>query len=109
LGSSKISLSFNSGYLPPASDVSASHTDGTGNLPVAAQVVLDQIKRLASPPTNARSFLVTDSYGRGKKEPAGEAYKKKIFNGLANLHYGLPFLQIGYAGKLFQTSPLRLK
>ncbi|CAE6474993.1 unnamed protein product [Rhizoctonia solani] len=78
-------------------DVSASHTDGTGNLPAAAQVVLDQIKRLASPPTNARSFLVTDSYGRGKQEPAGEAYKKKIFNGLAKLHYGLPFLQIGYA------------
>ncbi|ELU37528.1 GDSL-like lipase/Acylhydrolase domain-containing protein [Rhizoctonia solani AG-1 IA] len=78
-------------------DVSASHTDGAENLPAAAQAVLDQIKRLSAPPTNARSFLVTDSYGRGKREPAGEAYKKNIFNGLAKLHHGLPFLQIGYA------------
>ncbi|KAF8761376.1 hypothetical protein RHS01_00074 [Rhizoctonia solani] len=78
-------------------DVSASHTDGAENLPAAAQAVLDQIKRLSAPPTNARSFLVTDSYGRGKREPVGEAYKKNIFNGLAKLHYDLPLLQIGYA------------
>ncbi|KDN44610.1 hypothetical protein RSAG8_05375, partial [Rhizoctonia solani AG-8 WAC10335] len=78
-------------------DVSASHTDGAENLPTAAQVVLDQIKRLASPPTNARSFLVADSYGRGKEEPAGEAYKKKMDVGLATLHSSRPFLQIGYA------------
>ncbi|KAB5593739.1 hypothetical protein CTheo_2819 [Ceratobasidium theobromae] len=78
-------------------DVSASHTDGAGNLPVAAQVVLDQIQRLASPPTRARSFLVTDSYGRGSHEAAGDAYKKKIFNGLAKLRYSAPHLQIGYA------------
>ncbi|KAF8602220.1 hypothetical protein BDV93DRAFT_538435 [Ceratobasidium sp. AG-I] len=78
-------------------DVSASHTDGAGNLPAAAQVVLDQIKRLAAPPTLARSFLVTDSYGRGKQEAAGDAYKKQIFNGLAKLHYGWPFLQVAYA------------
>ncbi|KAH7333651.1 hypothetical protein B0J17DRAFT_133041 [Rhizoctonia solani] len=78
-------------------DVSASHADGADKLPAAAQVVLDQIKRLAAPPTNARSFLVTDSYGRGKSEPAGEAYKKKIFHGLAKLRYSWPFLQIGYA------------
>ncbi|KEP46283.1 GDSL-like lipase/acylhydrolase [Rhizoctonia solani 123E] len=78
-------------------DVSASHTDGAENLPAAAQVVLDQIKRLVAPPTNARSFLVTDSYGRGSQEPAGDAYKKKIFNGLAKLHTSWPFLQIGYA------------
>ncbi|KAJ1300660.1 hypothetical protein OPQ81_002308 [Rhizoctonia solani] len=77
-------------------DVSASRTDGSGNLPAAAQVVLDQIQRLAGPPTHARSFLVTDSYGRGSKVSAGEAYKKKIFNGLAELHYGWPFLQVGY-------------
>ncbi|CAE6335810.1 unnamed protein product [Rhizoctonia solani] len=78
-------------------EVTASHTDGAENLPAAAQVVLDQIKRLAAPPTNARSFLVAHSYGRGKAEPAGEAYKKKIFNGLAELRYSWPFLQIGYS------------
>lgn len=78
-------------------DVSASRTDGTEFLPAAAQVVLDQIKRLAAPPTRARSFLVTDSYGRGSHSEAGDAYKKKIFNGLAKFHYGPPFLQVGYA------------
>ncbi|KAL5637551.1 hypothetical protein ACGC1H_004090 [Rhizoctonia solani] len=77
-------------------DVVASHKDGAENLPAAAQVVLDQIKRLATPPTLARSFLVTDSYGRGTQEPAGEAYKKKVFNGLADLRSSWPFLQIGY-------------
>lgn len=77
-------------------DVVASHTDGVEFLPAAAQVVLDQINLLAGPPTNARSFLVTDSYGRGSHEAAGDAFKKKIFNGLAELHYGPPFLQIGY-------------
>ena len=80
----------------------ASHKDGVENLPAAAQVVLDQIQRLAAPPTNARSFLVTDSYGRGSQEPAGDAYKKRIFNGLAKLHTSWPFLQIGYAGALAQ-------
>ncbi|PVF97902.1 hypothetical protein CPB86DRAFT_826166 [Serendipita vermifera] len=78
-------------------DVSASHKDGPGNLPIAAQVILDQIKRLAAPPTRARSFLVTDSYGRGSHEAPGDAFKKQVFNGIAKLHYGLPFLQIGYA------------
>ncbi|KAG8706516.1 hypothetical protein FRC09_002377 [Ceratobasidium sp. 395] len=78
-------------------DVSASHKDGAQFLPAAAQVVIDQIKRLAAPPTLARSFLVTDSYGRGSHEAAGDAYKKQIFNDLAKLHYGPPFLQIGYA------------
>ena len=66
-------------------------------------MVLDQIKRLAAPPTLARSFLVTDSYGRGKQEAAGDAYKKQIFNGLAKMHYGWPFLQVAYAG---QFSPI---
>lgn len=64
--------------------------------------MLDQIKRLAAPPTNARSFLVADSYGRGSHEVAGDAFKKKVFNGLAELHYGPPFLQIGYVGELNQ-------
>jgi hypothetical protein len=81
------------------SDVSASHNDGAQFLPAAAQVVLDQIKRLAAPPTYARSFLVTDSYGRGSHEAAGDAYKKQIFNGLAKLHQEFPFLQVGYAGE----------
>ncbi|KAG8743861.1 hypothetical protein FRC10_011329 [Ceratobasidium sp. 414] len=78
-------------------DVSASHKDGAQFLPAAAQVVIDQIKRLAAPPTLARLFLVTDSYGRGSHEAAGDAYKKQVFNGLAKLHYGPPFLQVAYA------------
>lgn len=57
-------------------------------MPEAAQVIIDQIQILASPPTNARSFLVTDVYGRGVHTPAGEAYKQKIFEGLHSFHEG---------------------
>ncbi|KAG8712147.1 hypothetical protein FRC09_020183 [Ceratobasidium sp. 395] len=89
-------------------DVSASHKDGAQFLPAAARVVIDQIKRLAAPPTLARSFLVTDSYGRGSHEVAGDAYKNQIFNELAKLHYGPPFLQIGYAGQLWQSHQVDL-
>lgn len=66
---------------------------------MAAQVVLDQIKRLAAAPTNARSFLVTDSYGYGTHEAPGDAYKKKIFNGLAQLHASSPPLQVAFVGE----------
>lgn len=76
-------------------DYSASKTDGN-HLPQAAQVVLDQITLLASPPTNARSFLVTDDYGRGTHNPNGDAYKTKIFQGLAELHSKLPHLQVAF-------------
>lgn len=55
------------------------------HLPQAAQVVLDKIATLASPPTNAESFLITDDYGRGSVAATGEAYKQQIFDGLAQL------------------------
>lgn len=55
-------------------------------MPAAAQALLNQIELLASPPTNARSFLVLDDYGRGITAPSGEAYKQTVFSGLNELH-----------------------
>lgn len=52
----------------------------------AAQALLNQIEILASPPTNARSFLVLDDYGRGVHAPSGDAYKQTVFSGLYDLH-----------------------
>ncbi|KZV95771.1 hypothetical protein EXIGLDRAFT_714931 [Exidia glandulosa HHB12029] len=66
-------------------DISASKTDGPANAPRAAQVVLDQIALLASPPTNAVSFLVADDYGRGSVVAAGETYKNAVFAGLNDM------------------------
>jgi len=54
----------------------------------AAQQLLGQIKILASAPTNGRSFLVTDVYGRGTHTPPGEAWKQTIFDGLSAFHKG---------------------
>jgi phospholipase/lecithinase/hemolysin len=66
-------------------DVGASATDGTANLPVAAQTIIDQITLLTKAPTNARHFLVLDDYGRGKASTAGDAFKQKYFTGLQTL------------------------
>ncbi|KAI0649681.1 hypothetical protein C8Q79DRAFT_900650 [Trametes meyenii] len=66
-------------------DYEDSKTDGTANLQAAAQVILDQIRTLSSPPTNARSFLVTDVYGRGTHTPAGDAFVQSLFSGLHDL------------------------
>ncbi|KAL1948214.1 hypothetical protein VTO73DRAFT_12289 [Trametes versicolor] len=63
-------------------DYGDSMTDGTANLQAAAQVIIDQIAILASPPTNARAFLVTDVYGRGTHTPAGDAFVQSVFSGL---------------------------
>lgn len=52
----------------------------------ASRVVLDQIKILAGPPTNGRSFIVLDVYGRGAHTSSGEAWKQTIFDGLSALH-----------------------
>jgi hypothetical protein len=65
-------------------------------MPEAAQSVLNEIQVLASPPTNARSFLVTDNYGRGTEAADGDAYKLKIYNGLAALHYAPPYLNFAF-------------
>ncbi|KIJ37176.1 carbohydrate esterase family 16 protein [Sphaerobolus stellatus SS14] len=66
-------------------DVAASSTDGTANLPVAAQTIIDQITLLTQPPTNARHFLVLDDYGFGSESTAGDAFKQKYFTGLFTL------------------------
>ncbi|KAL7284835.1 hypothetical protein ACG7TL_002148 [Trametes sanguinea] len=66
-------------------DYEDSKTDGTANLQAAAQVILNQTSILASPPTNARNFLITDVYGRGTHTPEGDAMVQTIFSGLAEL------------------------
>lgn len=83
------------------SDWNTSHDveDGSAKLLQAAQVIIDKIKLLASPPTNARSFLITDSYGMGRSDAQGDAYKKKVFNGLASLRAANPKLKFGYVGR----------
>lgn len=58
-----------------------SFVDGN-HLPEAAQDMLGQIALLASPPTNARNFLITDAYGRGTHNSWGEAWLQSIFDGL---------------------------
>ncbi|KAG6810941.1 hypothetical protein H0H92_009682 [Tricholoma furcatifolium] len=56
------------------------------HMQAAAHDLLGQIELLASPPTNARNFMVLDVYGRGTHTPSGEAYKQTIYSGLYNLH-----------------------
>jgi hypothetical protein len=65
-------------------------------MPEAAQSLLNEIQILASPPTNARSFLVIDNYGRGNVTADGDAYKLKVYNGLGVLHYGPPYLNFAF-------------
>lgn len=55
-------------------------------MPQAAQVVLDQIQILSSPPTNGRSFLVADVYGLQVHSTDGELWKQQIFDGLSQFH-----------------------
>jgi|ERR1700676_3880806 hypothetical protein len=59
------------------SDHIALSVDGN-HLPEAAQALIDQIRILSSPPTNGRSFLVTDVYGRGAHTAAGDAYVQRF-------------------------------
>ncbi len=62
----------------------------------ASHVVLDQIEILSNPPTNGRSFLVLDVYGRGTHTPSGEAWKQTIYDGLADFHLGPKQLNVAY-------------
>ncbi|EIW79505.1 carbohydrate esterase family 16 protein [Coniophora puteana RWD-64-598 SS2] len=55
-------------------------------LPQAAQDLLGQMKILASAPTNAKNFLVTDVYGRGTETTDGQAWLQSIFDGLIEFH-----------------------
>jgi len=77
-------------------DYEDSKIDGD-HLPEAAQVIINQIKILSSPPTNGRSFLVTDVYGRGIHTATGDAYVQSIFDGLHDLHTGSPSLNVAFA------------
>ncbi|KAH7909169.1 hypothetical protein BJ138DRAFT_1173810 [Hygrophoropsis aurantiaca] len=61
-----------------------SRIDGN-NLPQAAHSLVSQIRLLASPPTNARDFLVTDVYGRGRKDKWGEEWVKEVYARLGEL------------------------
>jgi hypothetical protein len=81
------------------SDVAAAGQDGPANLPRAAQVILDKIQLLSNPPTNAKSFLVTDSYGYGSHNAPGEAFKKKVFNGIAEMSTRNSQLKFGFVGE----------
>lgn len=63
--------------------------DGEANLQATAQVILSQIRTLASAPTNARNFLLADVYGLGTHTPAGNAMVQTVFSGLYDLHRGI--------------------
>ncbi|KAK0461141.1 carbohydrate esterase family 16 protein [Desarmillaria tabescens] len=76
-------------------DYIASLIDGD-HMQEAAQVLLDQIKILSSAPTNGRSFMVLDVYGRGTHTPSGEAFKQTIYNGLSDFHIGSDKLNVAY-------------
>ena len=64
-------------------------SNGSAVLQLAAQDLLHQIQILASPPTNGRSFLITDVYGRGTTTESGEAWKQTIFDGIGAFHLGI--------------------
>ncbi|KAI1783037.1 hypothetical protein LXA43DRAFT_904382 [Ganoderma leucocontextum] len=70
-------------------DFGDSRYDGEANLQAAAQVILSQIRILASAPTNARNFLLADVYGLGTHTPAGDAMVQTVFSGLYDLHRGI--------------------
>lgn len=59
-------------------------------MPQAAQVILDKITTLAASPTNGQYFLVADAYGRGTTAASGEAFKQKVFAGLAAMRKANP-------------------
>ncbi|CAE6490837.1 unnamed protein product [Rhizoctonia solani] len=64
-------------------DFSASAKDGDHMLE-AAEALLGQVQLLMKSPTNARSFLVIDDYGRGTHTASGLSFKGLIVN-----EYGL--------------------
>nr|VWO98163.1 Uncharacterized protein [Ganoderma boninense] len=70
-------------------DFGDSRSDGEANLQAAAQVILSQIRILASAPTNARNILLADVYGLGTHTPAGDAMVQTVFSGLYDLHRGV--------------------
>ncbi|TFK31527.1 hypothetical protein BDQ12DRAFT_748237 [Crucibulum laeve] len=83
-------------------DYLASQIDGD-HMQAAADTLINQIKVLSSPPTNARSFMVLDDYGRGSKAPSGEAFKQTIFNALHQFHKGINSPKLDFAYIDFST------
>ncbi|KAB5593777.1 hypothetical protein CTheo_2746 [Ceratobasidium theobromae] len=77
-------------------DFSASARDGDHMLE-AAEALLGQVELLIESPTNARSFLVIDDYGRGTHTASGLAFKTRVFNGLSSIQQENP--QIKFAGQ----------
>lgn len=73
----------------------SSTVDGD-HMPEAAQTILNEIQTLSSPPTNGKSFLVVDVYGRGNTSTWGEAYKQQVFDGLKAFHEGSAKLNVAY-------------
>ena len=59
------------------------------NLQTVAQVILAQIRILASSPTSGRNFLLTDVYGRGTHTASGDVRVQTIFSGLYDLSRGI--------------------
>ncbi|KAF9461881.1 carbohydrate esterase family 16 protein [Collybia nuda] len=87
-------------------DYLASLVDGD-HMQAAAETLLEQIRTLASPPTNARNFMVLDVYGRGTVAPSGEAFKQTVFNGLRDFHVqantSIPIPKLNFAYVDFAT------
>jgi len=78
-------------------DYLASRVDGD-HMEEAAQILLQQVSILASPPTNGRYFMVLDDYGRGQTAPQGERFKQTIFSGLNQFHMGLDPISANKSG-----------
>ncbi|KAF8994730.1 carbohydrate esterase family 16 protein [Cyathus striatus] len=76
-------------------DYIASLTDGD-HMESAAKALINRIDILSSPPTNARSILVVDNYGRGTVAESGETFKKTVFSALHELHYTAKKLDVAY-------------
>ncbi|KAF8608192.1 hypothetical protein BDV93DRAFT_531319 [Ceratobasidium sp. AG-I] len=74
-------------------DYSASAKDGDHML-AAAEALLGQIELLSQPPTNARSFLVIDDYGRDTSVVLGT--HTRVFNGLAAVRESTPQMKFAY-------------
>ncbi|KAF8153404.1 hypothetical protein B0H34DRAFT_723399 [Crassisporium funariophilum] len=83
-------------------DYMASLRDGD-HMQAAANTLIDQISILASPPTNARNFMVLDVYGRGTTAPSGERFKQTIFSALRDFRNGQPT-----SGGAMAPSPLNV-
>lgn len=65
-------------------------------MPKAAETIIEQITLLTNAPTNARSFLVLDDYGRGSESAAGDAFKQQYYTGLYSLSQTIPGFKVAF-------------